>query len=42
MREEDGQSALAGAVTKRCGLRRQRPVAGRPREAVAATPGDRP
>ena len=42
MREEDGRSALAGAVTKRYGLHRPRPVAGRPREAAAAPQGDRP
>ena len=41
-REEDGRSALAGAVTWRYGLHRQRPGAGRPREAAAATQGSRP
>ena len=40
-REEDGRSAHAGAVTRRCGLHRQRPDAGRPREAAAATQGGR-
>jgi hypothetical protein len=41
-REEDGRSALAGVVTRRYGLYRQRPDAERPREAAAATQGDRP
>jgi len=41
-REEDGRSAFAGAVTWRYGLHRQRPGAGRPREAAAATQGSRP
>src|SRR6266542_2921781 len=36
------RSALAGAVTRRYGLHRQRPGAGRPREAAAATQGFRP
>ncbi len=36
------RSSLAGAVTRHCGLHWQRPDAGRPREAAAATQGDRP
>jgi hypothetical protein len=36
------RSAFVGAVTRHYGLHRQRPGAGRPREAAAATQGERP